>query len=410
MSLLKQRKGFALMTVIFIVLVFSIIGITLLYMFLVESKTSVDEYFNTRAFFIADAGKNYALKKVSSFTDWTVSMGFPISMSFAEGTFTVSSTAEAANSITLTSTGILTKEGKTYRHANRVVVTRGLGGAAFGGNAIYSYGIGGGDGIVNLQNNVVINGSVFVNGDLSLRNNVLISGDANATGDISIGSGVTVNGDTTDHVAIPSTSPSLTTTYYAGQILTASSTAAASVTYSGTNTITGTRYINGNLTISNNAQLIVIDSATLVVTGTVTSNNNIVIGNNFTLIAGGAVTINNNIDIGNSGIWYSAASIAVGNNAEIGTVSAGAGTTFLSPGDIELNNNCNISGLVFSGGSVSLGNNAIVTGVIVANLLDIVGSNSIVNYNEDVVDISDIPGISGETTSGPLQTTWQEVF
>ncbi|MDI6731758.1 MAG: pilus assembly PilX N-terminal domain-containing protein, partial [Candidatus Margulisbacteria bacterium] len=331
---MKNKKGFALLTVIFIVLVFAVVGAGLVYMFVEEGKLSVAELRYNQAFYVAEAGRHYAVKRLASFNDWTTSMGFPMAMLFDDGAFIISTSNASVDSITITSTGLVTIEGNTYSRTVRA--NAGRSNSLFGGYGIYSYGSASGDLTTNIGSNAVINGSIFVNADLYLNNNVAVNGDAAATGNITGGSGVTVTGETDSGASLPSTTPTLETSDYDDQIAVAAARPAGDVTYSGTNTLSNCVYVNGNVTVSNNARIKVTGTATIVATGVVNVANNVVFNSNLSVIADGVITIQNNVDIGQNAHWYSSTGIQAGNNAEIGTVLVATGAVFLSPGDISL--------------------------------------------------------------------------
>ena len=124
----KNRHGFGLLAVIFILLVFSVLAMGFVSFILSESHLSVAEYRYTRAFFIAEAGKNFAIKHISTFPDWSVDMGLPITKNFAGGTFTIDTDEELASEVKLYSVGLLTAEGKTYSQTIKATVTTGEAG------------------------------------------------------------------------------------------------------------------------------------------------------------------------------------------------------------------------------------------------------------------------------------------
>ncbi|OGC21601.1 hypothetical protein A3J90_08525 [candidate division WOR-1 bacterium RIFOXYC2_FULL_37_10] len=110
----KSSKGFALLTVLFIMLVFSILAVSLTSIIFSESKSSVKEIYYNKSFYIAEAGRAYGLKHIEGYSNWTQNMGFPLSCNFSGGTFVLSISNEADNSLTLYSSGILTREGYAY--------------------------------------------------------------------------------------------------------------------------------------------------------------------------------------------------------------------------------------------------------------------------------------------------------
>lgn len=124
-----MRKGFGLLAVIFILLVFSVLGVGLVSLMVSESRLSIEEHRYSQAFYIADAGKNFALKHLSGFADWSQDLGLPLSRSFGGGVFTIDSAGESANALTLYATGVITREGRSYSRAVRAAVSN-LGGGA----------------------------------------------------------------------------------------------------------------------------------------------------------------------------------------------------------------------------------------------------------------------------------------
>lgn len=379
---MRNHRGFALLASIFIVLVFAVLAVGFVSLFSSESRMVVAEYRYSKAFYIAEAGKNFALKHILGYSDWTENMGFPMSKSFAGGYFTLSTTSETPSSLTLHSTGKITLEGVAYTRVVRAGIERGGG---LGSNILYA------------------------SGSINIGENATIYGDISATGEVSIGSGSNISGEVEENAPPPEDPPSLDTTYYDAEILTAAGSVAGDVAYDN-ETLSGTDYINGNLTFNNNANISVTGTATVVATGTVAVNNNVIIGDNLTVIAGGLVTIQNNVDIGSNGLWFSSVGFVVGNNAEVGYVTVGSGTVFLTPGDIVLSNNAVFSGLIFAEGNVSIGNGAEVTGSIIAGSIDI-GNNAIITLNAELVDYDSIVGVSG--TEGPASVRvrdWSEVY
>lgn len=406
---MRQKRGFALVTVIFSMLIFSALAVGFVYLLFTESYLAVNDYRQSRAFYLAEAGRSIALKKLAAQNDWSALTGFPLTRSLAGGSFTVTVTNAATSRVTLISEGVVVFGGRTYRSRSSSTVVRSGVGGGIGDFAFYAFG----DGMVtNLGSNITINGDIFINADLVLGTNVTINGDASATGSISSGSGSVITGESYSSVEPPTTVPSLETTFYDNQLAIAATYPVANKTYSGTQTISGVTYVHGNVSINNNVVINLTGTATIVATGTVSVANNVRIGNNFHLIAGGAVSINNNIDIGGYGRWYSSVGFNINNNAEVGDVAIGSGTVFLTPGYFNIANNCEFSGFVYAGGTVSVGNNADITGNIVAGKIAVVGNNSVITLNSGLVNYGDIAGFSGGTLAGSaVRTTgWTEVY
>ncbi len=379
---MRNHRGFALLASIFIVLVFAVLALGLLSLFSSESRMVVAEHRYSKVFYIAEAGKNFALKHVLGYGDWTENMGFPMSKSFSGGYFTLSTTDETLSTLTLYSTGIITLEGGTYTRVVRAGIEREGG---LGSHTLYA------------------------SGSITIGENATIYGDISATGEVNIGSGSDISGEVEENVPPPSDPPSLDTFYYDTEILTAEGTTEGNVTYNN-ETLSGTDYINGNLTFNNNAIISVTGTATVVATGTVAVNNNVIIGDNLTVIAGGLVTIQNNADIGSNGLWFSSVGFVVGNNAEVGYVTVGSGTVFITPGDIALANNAIFSGLLFAEGTVSIDNNAEITGSIIAGIIDI-GNGAIITLDPGLVDYDSIIGLSGSEGQATIRVrNWSEVY
>jgi len=72
---MNNRKGFALLTVIFIVLVFSVIVVGLVALLFASSRSTVDNYRFDKAYYIADAGRTFGFKLAYPITNWTQSFG-----------------------------------------------------------------------------------------------------------------------------------------------------------------------------------------------------------------------------------------------------------------------------------------------------------------------------------------------
>ena len=402
---MKNKRGFGLLAIIFVLVIFAVIALGIVSLVVSGSKMTVDEYRYEKSFYLAEGGKNFAIKAfLDGYNDWTQNMGFPITRSFAGGGFIISTSNATIDSITLTSTGIITEESKTYiRKISSVVTrTRGAAGSFTEEYALY-WGGGGSGGTTTLGNNVVINGDVATNGDISLGNGVTISGDVQSTGTVS-GDTTGVTGTTETNVTKTIDPPILDTTYYDNLISIAGTYPVGNVTYQNT-TLSGRYYVNGDVILRQTVNI--SGSAEIIATGTVNVWNNSTIGNNLTVISEGQITFGNyGIIMGSGNVWYSSTGVDLGNNT-----TGGSGCVLMSPGNITLGNSNNFSGLIYCGGNLSIGASNTLTGNIVASSITSIGNNTTVTVDGTLVSYSSITGLSGGTLPGlAAPGLWREVY
>jgi len=403
--MLRKKPGFALMTLVFVMLVFSILAAAIVALVVVKSHTSVSNYYYEQAFYVAEAGKNYGIKYLAGQDDWTADMGFPISKTFGGGAFVIHTTDEALSSLTLYSTGTITLEGAAYTRAVRLNIERE---SPLGSNAFFSF------------------------GNITIKQNATIEGDVSAMEAVDMDPTCTVSGTVEQYVDLPDPEnpPSLDTTYYDGEIATA--TAETFIpdgeTYSGTITLSGTHYVNGDITFNDGADIIIEGSAIVVATGNVFVEKEVDFGENLTVIANGKVEIKKDVNIGANGLWYSSVGISlvkdeeISEGEELGEVVAGSGTVFLTPGDIDFKKNAVFNGLLFAGGSVSFDKTAHINGNVVAgayvngNLVAggniNVAKDATITLNADLVDFNLVVGLSGSLVDEEAIRVieWSEVY
>lgn len=189
---MKAKRGFGLLAVVFVILVFSVLAIGFVSFILSESRLSVYEYRYARAFYIAEAGKNFALKHLSAYSDWSANMGMPLIRNFGGGIFTVSTNEVSANQVKLTSVGLVTIEGKTYESKVRFTVSLSPGSSLthqFG----YAMYIGPPSGGATLR----IEGDAGIYGDFYYNGPIRLGGSAHQSGGIIYSTSLDVYGSAT---------------------------------------------------------------------------------------------------------------------------------------------------------------------------------------------------------------------
>ncbi|MEA3492763.1 MAG: hypothetical protein U9R38_00035 [Candidatus Margulisiibacteriota bacterium] len=408
-----KKRGFTLIATVFIVVAVTLFAVTITTLVSSGSHISVKNYESLNAFYIANAGFQYYLRQLKVDDDWS-SPPAQATGQFSDGVFSIATTGESANFITVTVTAYYTVEGTTYQRMLQANIVKS-GGWSFEDEYVMYWGgggIGGGGDATQIDNNVTITGDLFADNDIDVGSNVTINGDTQSTGDVSGDTGG-VSGTIETHVPTPETAPFIDTTYYDDQLAIAATYPSGNQSWNGNRTLSGLYYVNGDAAFGNNANISITGSATIVATGTFVVNNNVVIGDNFSVIADGLITIDNNVIIGKNNIWYSSTGFDVGNNAEAGDeISAGEGTSFITSGDIDIGNNIDFNGLLFCEGTLILGNNTDFDGNIIAGFVDSIGENSDINLSPELVDQTLIPGL--ESGSGTAEATdietWDEIY
>jgi hypothetical protein len=325
------REGFALLTVIFIMLVFTSVIVGLISIFSSCTKMAVCEKEYKQAFYIAEAGRAIGIKVLSNYFDFTQSMGFPITQTFNGGQFTITTSNPLPKSITLNISATIIQDGTTYKRdiASNV-------GLVWWGSAnpysIYSYHVGG-DGTTWIGNNAVLNGNIYGFADICLGSNTVVNGSVASGGEVT---GGTVTGTRESNTGAPATPPTLDTSSYDAEFATAATYAAGNQTFSGTTTLSGNYYVHGNVTFSNNTAVSVTPPAKVVATGSITVGNNVTFGDNLFAFAGNLVTMGNNVVVGKDNLWYATNWITINNNGDLGLLTAEAGSMFISPSHVTL--------------------------------------------------------------------------
>ncbi len=241
---------------------------------------------------LAEAGIDYGLwqlnKTAGAYTgDTNKSLG-------TTGTFTVTVTDKSSNLKTITATGYIPNS--TNPRAKQTIKVDTLTSAQ---NIAFHYAVQAGTGGVNMQNQALISGTVYSNGNITGSGSSEIDGDAYAVGTISSPDPFVTG---SKHPSSPASQmPTVDSNYWESQAninndpVTCSPTCSfssgsinlgpkkyvgnLSLSNSVVATLNGPLYITGNLTLSNSAQINLNNSfgsngTVIIVDGTITTQNN----------------------------------------------------------------------------------------------------------------------------------------
>jgi len=173
-NIFSNQKGMALLTTLMFVFILATFAVALLIMTGNDAKLSAIQRDSTQAFYVAEAGVEYARYLLGqSWDNWEDPDNFP-QTSFGSGTFDVEVTDNDDGNVVITSTGIV----GTAKRVIEVVVSRATI------DFIFKYAIAG-RGEVKLEDEVTkVVGNVYCEGDILSSDVVTVVGTGIATGTV----------------------------------------------------------------------------------------------------------------------------------------------------------------------------------------------------------------------------------
>lgn len=283
---MKNKKGQTLIVGIIFLAVVLILASSLFNRvsnFMGFSSTSI---VNEQATNLAEAGLEKALWQLNlTAGSYTGESGTTLGTT---GTFTVSVTNKSSNLKTITSTGYVPNQ--TNPRSKRIIKVD----AALDSEQIsFHYAVQVGSGGVNMQNNSIINGTVYTLGNISGSGSSMVNGDAFAVGTIS-SPDPTIIGSSNPNQSNPPDMPTLDYQFWkdaatTGGVTNCSGTCSFS---SGTPNLGPQKYI-GNLVLQNTAAAVM--NGPIYVTGSVTVQNSAMLKLNNSFGSNGSVLITDGI-------------------------------------------------------------------------------------------------------------------
>lgn len=290
----KNDGGFAFLTVVFIMVAFTILGVGAVALITGSASQMEDEFHSQQAFDLANAGIAYEAEQLENDSDWSDNTGYTKVMD--PGQFTISYIAQSTNQCTVKSVGTV----QGVSRAVQQVFSRGQGPMAFT-KAIYT------------ENDIDVSGSS--SGE--------VTGDVSAGGTIDEDGGVTFN----DEVDANNPDADVPTVDWAYWQAIADHVITGNFNFSST-TYTGIYYITGNVTFNNDAIL----NGTIVSTGQVTINGAANVAITATspypaIVTKGTLTLNGNANLQINGFVLTLDYVTITGNQDIhltgGLVSEG---------------------------------------------------------------------------------------
>lgn len=345
---MNNRKGFAILTVVFIMVIFSILGIAAVSLITGSGQMMQDEYSSAQAFHLAEAGIDYMAKELSQDNNWTDNIA--VTKNFGSGSFTVTFLLQTSNTATIKSTGTVNGIG----HSITQELSKGGTPVALDSALYTEQNIAvSGQGLVTCNGNAVagnrVNGSgqghVDINGDLATGNGVGTSGQAR----------VDVTGSSTTGYLTASVPTPNWTYWQSGATI-----HEGNWTFSGqgSSTFSGVHYVTGNFSMSGQKNVTI--NGTLVVLGSVSQSGQGVLNVNPTLpnpaiIAGGNVTLSGQSQTSASygGYIYSNGSVSLSGQGGMnvsGGVIGRSGITLSGQGAVNVTHGAGMNPSGFVGG------------------------------------------------------------
>lgn len=319
-----KAKGFAVLTVIFVMVIFAVLGTAAVALITGSAQMMTDEYLTQKAFYVAEAGLQYTAGGLKGDTDWSDNAGE--TKTFGPGSFTTTFLAQTSSTATVQSVGTV---GGVARRM-QVNFTAGMP-EAFK-NGIYT------------EQEVIVSGSSF--GDVY--------------GPISAGSDVDESAGVVFHDAIEENNPdaSIPTPDWAYWQSVASTVISGNYTFN-PGTYSGIYYITGNVTLKQNMTL----NGSIIARGRVSANSNdnisiVATAPSPAIFAEDRITINGCANLNIIGWVLSLADITLSGNSDVtgtGGFSAGGDITFSGNTEVDLTFNIDYapSSESVTGGEVS---------------------------------------------------------
>lgn len=398
----KPKRGMALIIVLGFILLLVIAAASFMLISLSEVKMVKRQNNSTKAFYLAEAGFQDIMNRLetdfSSYRD--IISAVTVTENLGAGTYEVEIPPpvhiDGSNIYTfdITSKGTVDNVSRKIRQIIEVEIDEVWD---FEDYVIYISG-----NIGDIDKESIINGGVYVNGDLTIGKDSYINGDVKTTGDITKEESVVITGDELPN-SEPLATPTLDTTYYDTMIGVASGQEEGNQNISGA--IPEVVYVNGQANITGD----ITGPGTIVATGRIVIDNELTIGDEVILIAGDSLDINKEYAIGEDCTLYSSTLVNISKEGSIG--SPDKGSVIITPGDVSISKENNIYGLVFGIDDVSLDKECNVTGNVLGNAIGIIDKEGTYTLDKDLVDFSSIVGFEGnariEATATPQ--TWEEV-
>lgn len=253
----KQCDGFAVLMVMFVVMVFAALGMAAVGELSGSSQMFIDEYTSQQAFHVADAGLSYETLALAGDTDWSDNSGH--TNAFGPGSFTISYSSQTSSSATVRSDGTV---GGITRSVSQSFTKEGGDLVALDAAIYTEHNVeASGQGVVTANGNVYAGDSAIasgqghldINGDLSTLNGVSTSGQGQ----------IDVSGDTVSNYSSISV-PTPDWDYWQSH---ATTVVSGNMNFD-SGTYNGNYYITGNVSISSQADVVI--NGTLVLRGSMT--------------------------------------------------------------------------------------------------------------------------------------------
>ncbi len=394
-SLRRRQDGYILVTVTITIFVLALLGLGLLELCRMESLLVTKDIQQLKAFHLAEAGIDRALWTLTTDPTWTAGWDDQL---LSSGSYSV-----AVDAGSKPNWYYITSAGTTGNVSSTVVVsvTVRRWPAAFD-YAIFRANPSSSPTALQLDNMILVDGSVFSYGDLGINQDsgvsngsVYSTGDVTGTGEYTVGE---VSGDLPERVPLDTSS-------YDDAISQAAGADAGDWSLDGGNySLDGqTLHVNGNVILGNAS--ILNGPGRIVATGNIEVGNSTVISGGVDLISGASLLIDNSTSYqGDGNILFARDEIELQN-----AVSAGDNLTILTPGTLSLSNAASVRGIVWAG-NVDLQNGCSVVGTIYAEQFeaDVLLNNVTIQYDDSVLGSTPPAGIA-ECPPRIVLGSWEEI-
>jgi Tfp pilus assembly protein PilX len=387
----NSNSGFALVTVLFVLIILLAIGTLFISISNYEARVSNNFRNSTKAFYLAESGLEKAIWSLNQ-TQSTYAGETNTLLEGGKFTTTIINDPSNPNNRIITSTGYF-PAGVIYPAKRTVQVTATANSSDQ--SVAFHYAVQIGDLGLSMSSNSTINGNVYSNGNITGSSNSQINGDAYAVGTISSPRPV-ISGTTHPNSQIQPL-PTIDTGFWETQANINSNPYVGDMTINSNGSTLGPKEIQGNLTLNSGSSLIV--TGPIYVTGNFVMNSNSNVSLSQTFGSKGTVII---VD----------GSILINSNTTISTTTANPKgyimfvSTNTSSSANEIQSNA-AGGIFYSlNGGIQIASNGYAVSVAGRSLT--LNSNATLNY--DV-------GLASEVfTSGPggswikKSSTWKEIY